>query len=69
VVEVDSDEYRQRMASFNERTCLCGHAFGNHSIFSGCLLCACGCAHDTPRTVEYTDLTSVSGPPTVTPDL
>lgn len=55
--DFDSPEAMQRRLAYYERMCLCGHHFGNHSMFSGCLLCPCGCPQDTVRTVEYTRLT------------
>lgn len=57
MVEIDSEEYRHRMAAFSEKMCVCGHAFGNHSLFSGCMLCPCGCTREKERTVVYTRLT------------
>lgn len=57
----DSPEGKARREAYYNRMCLCGHAFGNHSMFSGCLLCNCGCPHDTPRTVEYTALGKFEG--------
>ena len=37
-----------KLEAYSNRQCLCGHAFGNHSLFSGCMICPCNGAHDKP---------------------
>jgi hypothetical protein len=51
--DTDSPEAQARREAFYNRTCACGHAFGNHSMFSGCLQCPCGMADDSRQALEH----------------
>lgn len=43
--DFDSPEAQARREAYYNRTCRwCGHAMGNHMIFSGCILCLEGCS-------------------------